>query len=295
MLAKTPKSWRNSRLAAEKALEESIYKAGKTRSRYDLVSRLSQIKGLEPLGEGMQGIVVRTPKQADGNRTAIKIGYDSANKNEVLNEINASALAGEVGIGPKLFRAIVKEDPNNTKKYISAIEMEYMPSSRFELLEDLQGRVYSKFGRKKLDEVSADIESYGDAQKAYILKHGYRLGDRHAQNVMIDNETGLPVQIDYGYSYPIKEDQNRILSAGGIVVERLRQNGQHDEAVILDGVLSDLTGKGDIQGALDVIDDAIYVTSTYLPSQVGEIQSILSPDAKPKKNIQSSWVEFMNS
>lgn len=290
------KQWRKSRAAAEKAFRLSSESSSNPMNSgiMELKDKVNNIPGLEILGSGAYGLVVSTPPAKDGKRTAIKLSTQPRDTSKIQFEIDSSALAGDVGIGPKILTSNINPVPtkSNGISANNSIEMEYIDPDRYELLRDLHGRRVVGNNTPQDDMQINDAPTYTSAQTAYLAKQGYNVRDRHSGNMFIDKETGLPMQVDFGIGDKLDSEWDRLVKAKSIIEDRLRLNGQSEESKIFGGLIDEHLKSGNMQGASELIDDGIEILSNYLPSQlngihyVAPVSSIASEPLNLRINIQ---------
>lgn len=283
------KQWRKSRTAAEKAFRLSSGSSSNPINSgiLELKDKINNIPGLEILGSGAYGLVVSTPPAKDGKRTAIKLSTQPRDISKIEFEINSSALAGDVGIGPKILTSNI--NPISTKSKDSSanssIEMEYIDPDRHELLRDLHKRRVEGNNTPQDDMQINDAPTYTSAQTAYLAKQGYKVRDRHSGNMFIDKETGLPMQVDFGLGKKLDSEWDRLVEAKSIIEDRLRLNGQSEESEIFGGLVDEHLKSGNMQGASELIDDGIEILSNYLPSQIKGIHLV-----QPVSSIENGFL-----
>lgn len=247
----------------------------KEKAIYDLIKQ----NKLKPLGKGTYGTVIATPA------SAIKISQIPISHPVIKNEINANAVAGELGIGPRIHNTSVS--PIDDKVGYSIIEMdklnpaEYTPAYKY----------FNSKSKDFLDKYMLDLDSTIDQQKAVLALNGFSIGDGHAGNYMIHKETGEPIRIDYDSSHPIVSRRNRLHQASNIIGHRFRKNGQEDEGNIFQGLVEELIEKKDLAGAAGVIQDGLDMLAQYPPSSIGKVPQIL-PNQYNKPPADYGMMEF---
>lgn len=229
----------------------------------------SLAKGEELLGAGAYGAVIGV-KDKNQKPIAVKVA-GQVPKKEIENEINALALAAEMGVAPKIYASTIMPDPLNPANAIGVIEMERMDPSQYKMVGEIYpNRDVNKYYPDYTEEYEGipnpikvqeedDFESEVQQQLAAMYLKNLSPGDRHNGNILVNLETNEPVQIDFGRAETVK-DKHAVSQAARIVYDEMKKRGQNDEAEILYGIINELNdskqyneAKHHIQEGLDIL------------------------------------------
>ena len=89
-------------------------------------------------------------------------------------------------------------------------------------------------------------------QHAMANLRGVELNDRHTKNVMINNMTNRPIQVDFGIVSKFADTSEQAQALGYNAANAMNAAGLVEEAGFLNEIVNELRNAGDVQGAMDV-------------------------------------------
>lgn len=221
------------------------------------------------LGMGNYGVVLGV-SQPDGSQSAVKI-LRAVPRSYIDNEIEGLAVAGPLGIGPKIKDALVQPLVGMPSKASGVIEMEHLDPERF----IPYGNLFTEHNETNFSPEQRNAVSDISQQLAELTLRNTLLEDRHSNNVLIDKETGMPIQIDFGSARKISDPMS-IQASLGIVAEEMRKRGQLDEAAILAGLVQEQTMNGNYDEAKFHIKEGLDILGRMPASETPATPSILN-------------------
>lgn len=250
--------------ALQKAHNQILYSSS---GQQELIDRLKQSLDdkEELLGAGRYGVVL---KEQDKNKNSIAVKVASSSPQSVLdledylsNEVDALAIASELGISPKIISATKIPNQDNSSDSIGIIEMEYLDPSRYKAKRE----IYPSHDFEESKEKN-NFHSETNQQLASLLLNNTYLGDRHGGNVLVDTETGLPVQIDFGSAYRLSDEES-VIRAASLIHNDMIHRGQEDEADILYGIIEEMVDKKNFDEAKHHVKEGIDILGRYPMSE----------------------------
>ena len=88
-------------------------------------------------------------------------------------------------------------------------------------------------------------------QLGQLALKGVDLGDRHSGNIVTNNMTGRPMQLDFGLAQRV-EGEDQVMALANATVEGFEAVGMPDIAEIYRDTVYDLLAGGDLADAMDV-------------------------------------------
>ena len=188
----------------------------------------------EPIGTGGYGVVYAS--DVPGN--VIKQGYSADMYNDIEREANLQAIAAEMGIAPRV--AGVEKFPGGIGNRIemSDVRKNFSP---------VRGSGENGDGYPLDPKVNIRTAQ----QLGQLALKGVRLEDRHAGNVLTNNMTGRPMQIDFGIAGRV-EGSDQVATLANATAEGFEAAGLGDVADIYRATVMDLLEGGDVADAMDV-------------------------------------------
>jgi len=187
-----------------------------------------------------------------GNQTVQKELQNTA-KQKVLREVDLQAVGAESGISPQIraveagpvtgFGMTFPMDPGPNPQVTGRIEMQNMNPTHSS---------YANYvGTDKLKAQGVDLKTH--QQLAQLALKDIALGDRHPGNIMVNQMTGRPSQIDYGLAEKITNPIQKVAVLTQHVANGFGSAGLNEEGHILLATVNDLLlNKNDVAGAMDI-------------------------------------------
>ena len=188
----------------------------------------------EPIGTGGYGVVYAS--DVPGN--VIKQGYSADMYNDIEREANLQAIAAEMGIAPRV--AGVEKFPGGIGNRIEMSDVRKNFSPVRGSGEDGDGYP-----------LDPKVNIRTAQQLGQLALKGVRLEDRHAGNVLTNNMTGRPMQIDFGIAGRV-EGSDQVATLANATAEGFEVAGLGDVADIYRATVMDLLEGGDVADAMDV-------------------------------------------
>jgi len=188
----------------------------------------------EPIGAGGYGVVYAS--DVPGN--VIKQGYSADIYNDIEREANLQAIAAEMGIAPRV--AGVERFPGGIGNRIE--------------MEDIRKNFSPVRGSGEDGEgypIDPKVNIRTAQQLGQLALKGVRLEDRHAGNVLANNMTGRPMQLDFGIAGRV-EGSDQVATLANATAEGFEAAGLGDVASIYRATVMDLLEGGDVADAMDV-------------------------------------------
>ena len=187
----------------------------------------------KPVGAGAYGVVYESDVPGNVMKQTVvpdKSGY-------MTDEANRQAIAGEMGIAPKV--AGLERFPGGVGNRIEMqdIRNNYEPvqnTPRPQLIED--------------PKLNLDIAK----QRGALALRGVELDDRHSGNVFKHKMTGRPMQIDFGISYDLTENGAKAQALANATADGFAAAGIPDMGDMLRGIVFDYLEGGQADEAYDV-------------------------------------------
>lgn len=232
--------------AIQKAHNQNLFAAS---GQQELIDRIKQnlLADEKILGVGRYGVVL---KEQDQNKKPIAVKITSSSplspfdsEDYLSNEVDALAIASELGISPKILSSTKIPHQTNNSESIGIIEMEYLDPNRFKAKKE----IYPSYDFEESKDKN-NFLSDTNQQIASLLINNTYLGDRHGNNVLVDTETGLPVQIDFGSAHKLSDEES-VIRAANIIHNDMMHRGQEDEADILYGIIEEMINKKEFDEA----------------------------------------------
>jgi hypothetical protein len=217
--------------------EEFSNRAKNTKKKFDSIK---QERGV--IGEGAFGAVV-----PGDNGNVMKLQGNASNvwndgritPNDAIQEADNLANVRGLNIAPEVSSVEMLPDGS------SITEMQDL-SKNFTTFQDRLDA-----GDLTQDEVNS-INIKRNQQHAMANLRGVELQDRHTNNVMINNMTNRPIQVDFGIVSKFTDTSEQAKALGYNAASVMNAAGLKEEAVILNDIVNELRNAGDIQGAMDV-------------------------------------------
>ena len=190
-------------------------------------------KRANPIGNGAYGVVYES--DVPGNVMKQTVVPDDGGY--MTNEVNRQAIAGEMGIGPRV--AGLERFPGGVGNRIEMqdIRENYEPvqnTPRPQIIEDPT----LNLGLAK--------------QRGRLALRGVEHSDIHSGNVFKHKMTGRPMLIDYGISYDLTQDAAKAQALAEATADGFTAAGIPDMGDILRGIVFDHLEGGQGAEALDV-------------------------------------------
>jgi hypothetical protein len=191
----------------------------------------------EPIGTGGNAVVYAS--DIPGN--VMKQGHvadESFPGRSLEDEVNLQAIAAEMGIAPRVAG-----------------------------LEKFPGGIGNRIEMQDVRKNFSPVRGSGARGDGYPLDHkvnlrtaqqlgqlalkGVRLEDRHAGNILTNNMTGRPMQLDFGIAGRV-EGSEQVATLANATAEGFEAAGLGDVASIYRATVMDLLEGGDVADAMDV-------------------------------------------
>jgi len=208
-------------------------KAGELIEEYLREGKLAANRS-EPIGAGGYGVVYAS--DVPGN--VIKQGYSADMYNDIEREANLQAIAAEMGIAPRV--AGVEKFPGGIGNRIEMSDVRKNFSPVRGSGEDGDGYP-----------IDPKVNIRTAQQLGQLALKGVRLEDRHAGNVLTNNMTGRPMQLDFGIAGRV-EGSEQVATLANATAEGFEAAGLGDVADIYRATVMDLLEGGDVADAMDV-------------------------------------------
>lgn len=217
--------------------QEFSNRAKNTEKKFDSIK---QERGV--IGEGAFGAVV-----PGDNGNVMKLQGNASNvwndgritPNDAIQEADNLANVRGLNIAPEVSSVEMLPDGS------SITEMQDL-SKNFTTFQDRLDA-----GDLTQDEVNR-INIQRNQQHAMANLRGVDLQDRHTNNVMINNMTNRPIQVDFGIVSKFADTSEQAQALGYNAASAMNAAGLQEEAGILNDIVNELRNAGDIQGAMDV-------------------------------------------
>ncbi len=155
----------------------------------------------------------------------------------MTNEANRQAIAGEMGIAPRV--AGLERFPGGVGNRIE--------------MQDIREN-YEPVSPRGVNEYITDPKLNLDIakQRGALALRGVELDDRHSGNVFKHKMTGRPMQIDFGISYDLTQDASKAQALAEATADGFKAAGIPEMGDILRGIVFDHLEGGQGAEALDV-------------------------------------------
>ena len=200
---------------------------------------------ITPIGEGAYGLVY----QSDVPGNVIKQTVVPDEYGYMTNEANRQAIAGEMGIAPRV--AGLERFPGGVGNRIEMqdIRENYEPLPIDPMLGTQMVSDYAEPGTRQ------DLRRFAvrqAQQMGELALKGIEVDDRHQGNVMRHKMTGRPMQIDFGISYDLTQDAAKAQVLADATADGFKAAGIPEMGSILRGIVFDHLEGGQGAEALDV-------------------------------------------
>ena len=185
----------------------------------------------EPIGSGGYGVVY----ESDVPGNVMKQMYNADINNDLVKEADLQSVAADMGFAPR----------------VAGIETYRMGIGNRVEMEDVRKNfspVPAGGGGYPLD---PKVNIRTAQQLGQLALKGVRLEDRHAGNVMTNNMTGRPMQLDFGIAGRV-EGSDQVATLANATAEGFEAAGLGDVASIYRATVMDLLEGGDVADAMDV-------------------------------------------
>ena len=196
----------------------------------------------KPIGAGTYGVVYES--DTPGN-VMKQIKQDYVNPKTglgILNEANLQAVAGEMGIAPKVAGVETFSGGIGNRIEMADVRQNYSPVKG-------EGDAFGMPGVGMPVDPTINIRTA--QQLGQLALKGVRLEDRRAANIMRHNMTGRPLQLDYGIAGKV-EGSEQVAALTMATSDGFEAAGLGDVADIYRATVMDLLEGGDVQEAMDV-------------------------------------------
>jgi len=155
----------------------------------------------------------------------------------MTNEANRQAIAGEMGIAPKV--AGLERFPGGVGNRIE--------------MQDIREN-YEPVGQRGRNEYITDpkLNLAIAKQRGALALRGVELDDRHSGNVFKHKMTGRPMQIDFGISYDLTQNGSKAQALAEATADGFAAAGIPDMGDMLRGIVFDYLEGGQVDEAYDV-------------------------------------------
>jgi hypothetical protein len=211
-------------------------------------------KAQKKIGQGMFGLVY---DMGDGNVQKV---IPEIPKKSVLSEADFQDIASQSGIAPRV--SAVETEP--TRIFGIKLPMGSGPNpevlGRIEMqnLTPTHSSYKDYVGTDKLKAQAVDLQTH--QQLAQLALKNVSLTDRHAGNIMVNQMTGRPSQIDYGFAKQITDPVEKVAILTQHVANGFGSAGLDEEGHILMATVIDLLqNKKDVEGAMDVAKQSMSI------------------------------------
>ena len=210
-------------------------KAGELFEAFNREKRLAANRS-EPIGAGGYGVVY--PSDVDGNVIKELRGTDELYGQSLERETNLQAIAAEMGIAPKIA---------GLEKFTGNI------GNRMEM-QDVRTNFSPVRGSGENGDgypLDPTVRLRTSQQVGQLALKGIDLGDRHSGNIVTNNMTGRPMQLDFGLAQRV-EGEDQVMALANATVEGFEAAGMPDIAEIYRDTVYDLLAGGDLADAMDI-------------------------------------------
>ena len=241
-----------------------LRKAGEIFNDYVREGRLSANRS-QPIGAGAYGVVYESDIPGNVIKQLQQDYVDPQTGLGITKEANLQAVAGEMGIAPKVAGVETFSGGVGNRIEMADVRPNFEPV------------------RKDASNLPSDpVTNIRVAQQlgALALK-GIRLDDRHAGNIMQNKMTGRPLQLDFGIADRMTPDQQAAHLAN-VTADGFAAAGISDMGNILRATVMDYLEGGQVKEAMDVAKQGF-----------SRLQKIKAPLTKKTMNSEDYQMEQM--
>jgi len=207
--------------------------AGEIINEYLREGRLAANRS-QPIGAGGYGTVYNSDVKGNVIKDIRQDYIGLSTESMVEKETNLQALAADMGLAPRVagletFRGGVG----------NRIEMQDMRPTHYS-----KGRNARQFPQG-MDAVRVN------QQLGQLALKGVDLQDRHTGNIMYNNMTNRPTQLDFGLAQRV-EGEDQVAALTNATTDGLTSAGLYEEAQIFNETVYDLLAGGQVNDAMDV-------------------------------------------
>jgi hypothetical protein len=199
------------------------------------------------IGAGVYGVVY------DIGNNIVQKELPNTAKQKVLTEADLQAIGAESGISPQIhavetgpvtgFGKTLPMAPGPNPQVTGQIEMQN--------LNPTHSSYRDYISKDKFKAQSVDLKTH--QQLAQLALKNVSLTDRHPGNIMVNQMTGRPSQIDYGLAKQITDPVEKVTVLTQHVANGFGSAGLDEEGHILLATVNDLLlNKNDVASAMDV-------------------------------------------
>lgn len=155
----------------------------------------------------------------------------------MTNEANRQAIAGEMGIAPRV--AGLERFPGGVGNRIE--------------MQDIREN-YEPVSQRGANEYITDpkLNLAIAKQRGALALRGVELDDRHSGNVFTHKMTGRPMQIDFGISYDLTQDASKAQALASATSDGFEAAGIPDMGSMLRELVADALEGGETDKAIDI-------------------------------------------
>ena len=187
----------------------------------------------QPIGAGSYGTVYNS--DVPGNVIKdIKQDYIGQDGSMVEKETNLQALAADMGLAPRV---------ESMETFRGGV------GNRIEM-QDMRPTHYSKGNNARQFPVGMDAVRV-EQQIGQLALKGVDLQDRHTGNIMYNNMTNRPTQLDFGRAERV-QGEDQVAALANATEKGLTEAGLFEEAQIYSETVYDLLAGGQVNDAMDV-------------------------------------------
>ena len=186
----------------------------------------------QPIGAGSYGIVYQSDVPGNVIKQSTQWGQD------LEQEANLQAIAAEMGIAPQV---------RGLEKFVGGV------GDRIEMADVRKNFSPVRGSGARGDGYPLDpkVNLRTTQQLGQLALKGVRLEDRHAGNILTNNMTGRPMQLDFGIAGKMSPDQQAAHLAN-VTAEGFEAAGIGEMGSILRATVMDYLEGGQVAEAMDV-------------------------------------------
>jgi hypothetical protein len=200
---------------------------------FDALSREKRLAAnrSKPIGAGTYGVVY--PSDVPGNVIKQSITPDTFAPTGLENEVNMQAIAAELGIAPRV------------------AGLEKFPGGVGNRIEMQDARTNFELHGSERDVPRGKDAVRVSQQLGQLALKGVDLTDRHGGNVMYNNMTGRPLQLDFGLARKV-EGEDQVIALMNATADGFDAAGLSDVSNIYRETVMDFVNGGEVAEAMDI-------------------------------------------